>query len=174
MDSQTIWSVLSIIQSIEQSINQVTLREKLKIFGFILFIHKFHLQNMAETPEDYRQELDLNNLDLEHLYILEEFKYINNRLKNYTLEINRHPVNLFIFFWAWWKWKTGLHTRNTMYERSSGCRNCSEIGKLERTNCAKWCNRNHYITGGFDLLLIIAQPLEHQMLLLCIKLCSSD
>jgi Uma2 family endonuclease len=47
---------------------------------------------MAETPN---QEIDLDNLDLERSYTLEEFEYINSRLKNYTLEIDGKPVNLF-------------------------------------------------------------------------------
>ncbi|RIA97868.1 hypothetical protein C1645_751396 [Glomus cerebriforme] len=50
---------------------------------------------MAETPKVYNQEINLDNLDLERSYTLEEFEYINSRLKNYTLEINGHPVNLF-------------------------------------------------------------------------------
>ncbi|GBC25885.2 hypothetical protein GLOIN_2v1770913 [Rhizophagus irregularis DAOM 181602=DAOM 197198] len=50
---------------------------------------------MAKTPKACNQEIDLNNLDLKRSYTLEEFEYINNRLKNYTLEIDGHPVNLF-------------------------------------------------------------------------------
>ncbi|RIA94018.1 hypothetical protein C1645_818680 [Glomus cerebriforme] len=50
---------------------------------------------MAETPKVYNQEIDLNNLDLERSYTLKEFEYINSWLKNYTLEIDGHPVNLF-------------------------------------------------------------------------------
>ncbi|RIA99606.1 hypothetical protein C1645_746677 [Glomus cerebriforme] len=50
---------------------------------------------MAETSKVYNQEIDLNNLDLKRSYTLKEFKYINSRLKNYTLEIDGHPVNLF-------------------------------------------------------------------------------
>ncbi|PKK67709.1 hypothetical protein RhiirC2_851970 [Rhizophagus irregularis] len=50
---------------------------------------------MAETSKAYNQEIDLDNLDLERSYTLEEFEYINNRLKFYTLEIDGKPVNLF-------------------------------------------------------------------------------
>jgi hypothetical protein len=50
---------------------------------------------MAETPKAYNQEIDFDNLDLERSYTLEEFEYINGRLKNYVLEIDGHPVNLF-------------------------------------------------------------------------------
>ncbi|CAG8617911.1 3266_t:CDS:2, partial [Funneliformis mosseae] len=50
---------------------------------------------MAKTPKAYNQEIDLDNLDLDRSYILEEFEYINSRLKNYTLEIDGKPVNLF-------------------------------------------------------------------------------
>ncbi|RIA94806.1 hypothetical protein C1645_863852 [Glomus cerebriforme] len=50
---------------------------------------------MAEMPKVYNQEIDLDNLDLERFYTLEEFEYINSQLKNYILEIDRHPVNLF-------------------------------------------------------------------------------
>ena len=70
-----------------------------KIFCFIPFIPKiltykpkFSLIKMSETSS---QEIDLDNLNLERSYTLEEFEYINSRLKNYTLEIDRHPVNLF-------------------------------------------------------------------------------
>ena len=47
---------------------------------------------MAEPPKDYSPEIDFENLDLERSYTLEEFKYINSRLRNYTLE-DRQPVN---------------------------------------------------------------------------------
>ncbi|RIA86682.1 hypothetical protein C1645_779162 [Glomus cerebriforme] len=50
---------------------------------------------MSETPEAHSYKIDLDNLDLEHSYTLEEFEYINSRLKNYTLEIDGHPVDLF-------------------------------------------------------------------------------
>jgi Uma2 family endonuclease len=50
---------------------------------------------MAETPKAYNQEIDLDNLDIERSCTLEEFEYINSRLKNYTLEIDGKPVNLF-------------------------------------------------------------------------------
>jgi Uma2 family endonuclease len=66
--------------------------EKLKFF---VFISKFLLKNMAEPPKDYSPEIDLENLDLERSYTLEEFEYINSRLRNYTLEIDGQPVNLF-------------------------------------------------------------------------------
>src|SRR6266496_86512 len=70
----------------------MTAHEKLKK---LFLFPNFHLQNMAETPKAYNQEIDLDNLNLERSYTLEEFEYINSRLKNYTLKINGHPVNLF-------------------------------------------------------------------------------
>jgi hypothetical protein len=36
----------------------------------------------AETPKAYNQEINLDNLDLERPYTLEEFEYINSWLKN--------------------------------------------------------------------------------------------
>ncbi|RIA86989.1 hypothetical protein C1645_740456 [Glomus cerebriforme] len=50
---------------------------------------------MAEIPKVYNQEIDLDNLDFKRSYTLEEFEYINSKLKNYTLKIDGHPVNLF-------------------------------------------------------------------------------
>src|SRR6266542_3133636 len=70
----------------------MTAHEKLKK---LFLFPNFHLQNMAETPKAYNQEIDLDNLDLKRSYTLEEFEYINSQLKNYTLEIDGHPVNLF-------------------------------------------------------------------------------
>jgi len=70
----------------------MTAHEKLKK---LFLFPNFHLQNMAETPKAYNQEIDLDNLDLERSYTLEEFEYINSQLKNYTLEIDGKPVNLF-------------------------------------------------------------------------------
>ena len=46
---------------------------------------------MAETP---KAEINLDNLDLERSYTFEEFEYINSQLKNHTLEIDGHPINL--------------------------------------------------------------------------------
>ncbi|CAG8724344.1 8372_t:CDS:2, partial [Acaulospora morrowiae] len=42
-------------------------------------------------------KIDINNLDLDCLYTLEEFEFINNQLKTHTLEIEGQPVNLFDF-----------------------------------------------------------------------------
>ncbi|CAB4400318.1 unnamed protein product [Rhizophagus irregularis] len=50
---------------------------------------------MTKTSKVYNQEIDLDNLNLERSYTLEEFKYINSQLKNFTLEINRYSVNFF-------------------------------------------------------------------------------
>src|SRR5436190_1885840 len=50
---------------------------------------------MAEPSKDYSPEIDLENLDLERSYTLEEFEFINSRLKDTTLELNEQPVNLF-------------------------------------------------------------------------------
>ncbi|CAB4405813.1 unnamed protein product [Rhizophagus irregularis] len=50
---------------------------------------------MAKTSKVYNQEIDLDNLNFERSYTLEEFEYINSQLKNFTLEINRYPVNFF-------------------------------------------------------------------------------
>lgn len=50
---------------------------------------------MTKISKVYNQEIDLDNLNLERSYILEEFEYINNQLKNFTLKINRHSVNFF-------------------------------------------------------------------------------
>ncbi|CAJ0829798.1 13149_t:CDS:2 [Entrophospora sp. SA101] len=40
---------------------------------------------------------DLDNLDLNRTYTFEEFEFINEQLKTYTLEINETPVDLFEF-----------------------------------------------------------------------------
>ncbi|CAG8457482.1 16467_t:CDS:2 [Funneliformis caledonium] len=50
---------------------------------------------MSKTSKAYDQQIDLDNLDLKRTYTLEEFEYINNQLKNRTLEIDGKPINLF-------------------------------------------------------------------------------
>ncbi|CAG8755224.1 15715_t:CDS:1, partial [Dentiscutata heterogama] len=41
------------------------------------------------------KKIDVNNLNFDRLYTLEEFEFINDQLKTRTLEIDRQPVNLF-------------------------------------------------------------------------------
>src|SRR5437763_6576449 len=41
------------------------------------------------------KEIDVNNLNLDRSYTLEEFEFINDQLKTRVLEIDGHPVNLF-------------------------------------------------------------------------------
>ncbi|RHZ76449.1 hypothetical protein Glove_197g71 [Diversispora epigaea] len=42
-----------------------------------------------------QQKININHLDLDRSYTLEEFEYINDQLKYHTLEINGQPVDLF-------------------------------------------------------------------------------
>ncbi|CAG8714372.1 5619_t:CDS:2, partial [Racocetra persica] len=43
----------------------------------------------------HKHKIDLDNLDFNRSYTLEEFEYINEQLKTCTLIVDREPVNLF-------------------------------------------------------------------------------
>ncbi|CAG8784062.1 12578_t:CDS:1, partial [Racocetra fulgida] len=43
----------------------------------------------------HKHEIDLDNLDFNRSYTLEEFEYINEQLKTRTLIVDGEPVNLF-------------------------------------------------------------------------------
>ncbi|CAG8559599.1 1035_t:CDS:2 [Racocetra fulgida] len=91
------------------------------------------------------KKIDVNNLNLDRSYTLEEFEFINDQLKTRTLEIDGQPVNLFDFD------KNGklIPMSQSLYSREIVV--AEIVRQLGEWNI--WTKQNGCITllqGGFD------------------------